>query len=197
MDNGTITEIVVNDGGSGYNSPPHLTVSKGQYCKITPITVNGVITEVKVLDGGKDYKSDSLITIIPSGNSGSVEARIKNWTINNFEKDFQNISDDDGFLSEGSILDTLQYSHLYAPRNLRSVVFGKKSNQEIQYSNTDLTKNQNLEVDSKYHSPIIGFAYDGNPIYGPFGYDKPSGGPVRRMISGYQFNQNTSRNIEN
>ena len=190
VDNGTITEIVVNDGGSGYNSPPHLTVSKGQYCKITPITVNGVITEVKVLDGGKDYKSDSLITIIPSGNSGSVEARIKNWTINNFEKDFQNISDDDGFLSEGSILDTLQYSHLYAPRNLRSVVFGKKSNQEIQYSNTDLTKNQNLEVDSKYHSPIIGFAYDGNPIYGPFGYDKPSGGPVRRMISGYQFNQN-------
>ena len=190
VDNGTITEIVVNNGGSGYNSPPHLTVSKGQYCRLTPIVVNGVITEVKVVNGGINYKSDSLITIIPSGKSGSVEARIKNWTINNFEKDFENISDDDGFLSEGSIFDTLEYSHLYAPRNLRSVVFGKKSNQEIQYSDTDLKKDQNLEVDSKYHSPIIGFAYDGNPIYGPFGYDKPSGGSVRRMLTGYELSQN-------
>ena len=24
-----------------------------------------------------------------------------------------------------------------------------------------------IESDSKYHSPILGFAYDGNPIYGP------------------------------
>ena len=24
------------------------------------------------------------------------------------------------------------------------------------------------------HSPIIGWAYDGNPIYGPYGYDNPS-----------------------
>ena len=24
------------------------------------------------------------------------------------------------------------------------------------------------------HSPIIGWAYDGNPIYGPFGYSDPN-----------------------
>ena len=24
------------------------------------------------------------------------------------------------------------------------------------------------------HSPIIGWAYDGNPIYGPYGYDDPT-----------------------
>ncbi|MFM2295881.1 MAG: hypothetical protein RLZZ350_2294 [Verrucomicrobiota bacterium] len=37
------------------------------------------------------------------------------------------------------------------------------------------------------HSPILGFAYDGYPIYGPYGYGTAtnSGSAVRRMISGY------------
>ena len=37
------------------------------------------------------------------------------------------------------------------------------------------------------HSPIIGWAYDGNPIYGPYGYSvtNNSGSAIRRMISGY------------
>ena len=42
------------------------------------------------------------------------------------------------------------------------------------------------EIASKNHSPIIGWAYDGNPIYGPYGYDKPTGGVVRAMVSGYE-----------
>jgi len=37
------------------------------------------------------------------------------------------------------------------------------------------------------HSPIIGFALDGFPIYGPWGYEDPIlGGPVRRLRSGYR-----------
>jgi hypothetical protein len=37
------------------------------------------------------------------------------------------------------------------------------------------------------HSPIIGWAYDGYPIYGPYGYSvtNDSGSAVRRMIPGY------------
>ena len=40
---------------------------------------------------------------------------------------------------------------------------------------------------TKTHSPILGFAYDGNPIYGPFGYTDPldSSGSVSRMTSSY------------
>ena len=32
---------------------------------------------------------------------------------------------------------------------------------------------QNLKSLDGNHSPIIGWAYDGNPIYGPFAYDDP------------------------
>jgi hypothetical protein len=37
------------------------------------------------------------------------------------------------------------------------------------------------------HSPIIGWAFDGYPVYGPYGYDNPTdpGSSVRPMVSGY------------
>ncbi|MCC6545676.1 YHYH protein [Candidatus Sumerlaeota bacterium] len=37
------------------------------------------------------------------------------------------------------------------------------------------------------HSPILGFAFDGYPVYGPYGYGtaNDSGSGVRRMVSGY------------
>jgi len=38
-----------------------------------------------------------------------------------------------------------------------------------------------------HHSPIIGWAYDGYPIYGPYGYSSAMNpaSPVRRMVSGH------------
>ena len=37
------------------------------------------------------------------------------------------------------------------------------------------------------HSPILGWAFDGYPIYGPYGYSSPLSitSPVRRMVSGF------------
>ena len=32
---------------------------------------------------------------------------------------------------------------------------------------------QGNPLTNKTHSPILGWAYDGNPIYGSFGYDNP------------------------
>ena len=193
VENGTITEVVVNNGGTGYNSPPHITVSGGKYCKLTPIIENGSIKSVVVVSGGIEYKSDSLITILPSGNDGSIAANINQWTVNKFEQKFNKLTDDDCIITTGSIDNTTQLAHLYAPRNLRTVVYGNKSNKEKQYQHPDLTIKSGLESDSKYHSPIIGWAYDGCPIYGPFGYDKADGGSVRRMISGYQAEVKPSR----
>ena len=46
----------------------------------------------------------------------------------------------------------------------------------------------NGEVDrtgTSEHSPIIGWGYDGNPIYGPYGYANKNGGTVKLLSSGY------------
>ena len=64
---------------------------------------------------------------------------------------------------------------------------------EIQYGVSDLRTSSNEEQTSLYHSPILGWAYDGNPIYGPYGYTTPEGGTVRAMVSGYEAISNTTR----
>jgi hypothetical protein len=45
------------------------------------------------------------------------------------------------------------------------------------------------------HSPIIGFAFDGYPVYGPYGYSTPtnSASAVTRMKSGYSLRSITTR----
>ena len=58
---------------------------------------------------------------------------------------------------------------------------------------SDLEKVNNLEVSAPYHSPIIGWAYDGNPIYGPYGYTNRDGGVVRAMKTGYKLTNAPNR----
>ncbi|MEO1451752.1 MAG: YHYH protein, partial [Bacteroidota bacterium] len=49
-------------------------------------------------------------------------------------------------------------------------------------------------IDSTKHSPLIGFAYDGFPIYGAYGYQNTDGtGGIVRIKSGYQLRNITQR----
>ena len=49
-------------------------------------------------------------------------------------------------------------------------------------------------IDSTAHSPLIGFAYDGFPIYGAYGYKNADGsGGIARIKSGYQLRNITTR----
>ncbi|WP_306643384.1 YHYH protein [Sanyastnella coralliicola] len=50
------------------------------------------------------------------------------------------------------------------------------------------------EMDPNTHSPLIGFAFDGFPIYGSFGYDDTEGqGAIVRIESSYQLRDITER----
>ncbi|MFM8372701.1 MAG: YHYH protein, partial [Bacteroidota bacterium] len=50
-------------------------------------------------------------------------------------------------------------------------------------------------IDSTRHSPLIGFAYDGYPIYGAYGYKNTDGtGGIVRMKSSYSLRNITTRN---
>ncbi len=47
---------------------------------------------------------------------------------------------------------------------------------------------------STAHSPIIGYAFDGYPIYGPYGYaNTTGGGGIKRMVSSYALSNAGSR----
>ena len=50
-------------------------------------------------------------------------------------------------------------------------------------------------IDAAQHSPLVGYAYDGFPIYGAYGYATTDGtGGITRIRSGYQLRDITVRN---
>jgi len=190
ISDGQIVEIIVLNGGSRYNSPPNINIyGSGQGAVLSPRISNGSITEVNVVSGGIGYETTNTTIEVDSAGSGAqFNSNVKNWTVNIFERLLQNnqIVDDDGVIVKGTNTSFgLQYSHLYSPRKLRQSVYGTKVvNGRLTYV-ADLQISNNKEILSDTHSPIIGWAYDGNPIYGPYGYSSLKGGPVKIMESGY------------
>ena len=49
----------------------------------------------------------------------------------------------------------------------------------------DLNLTNGVESENDSHSPILGYAYDGHPIYGPFGFINKTGGNIVQLESGY------------
>lgn len=187
VSNGGISEVLINNSGKSYFAPPNLEIVGGGFgAVLVPVlSTDGKITEVKVIESGAGYSANStFINVISPGRGANFRAKIQSWTVNNFVRDFNNISNDDGFLTEGNF--GLQYSHLYAPRKLREILYSNDESGKTLFGNFDLKKSQSgEEIDSTNHSPIIGWAYDGNPIYGPYGYEKKTGGSVKQLKSAY------------
>jgi hypothetical protein len=191
VNNGKITEVLILNGGRNYTSIPTINVlGIGTAPILTPVINNGKITSIKVINGGIGFSTvGTSLVVVPAGRDFKVKSEIKSWTINSVEKHLSSkqISDDDGVIESSSYtINGSQYCHLYVPRKLRRSVFG------IDYVNgrktfiPDLNIVSNREASSVVHSPIIGWAYDGNPIYGPYSYNDNSGsGNIRGMVSGY------------
>jgi hypothetical protein len=191
-----ITEVLIISSGSEYNSPPNLKINgSGFGAVLTPIIQNGQLTEVKVIESGIGYLPDTTsIDVIPAGSLAEFNSKIQTWNINLYQKNLSIVSDDDGFISEGINKDfELEYSHLYAPRKLREIIYSSDSAGNTLYGRQDLRKFRNKEVASTDHSPIIGWAYDGNPIYGPYGYLTKQGGIVSQLKSGYKLDLKSNR----
>lgn len=190
ISDGKISDVIVLNSGKDYNSPPKIDVfGSGEGAVLVPIISDGKIQEVKIVSGGIGYLgNDTKVSITSSGRNGKLYFTPKIWNVNIFERLLQNnqVVDDDGVISNGTNLDFgLQYSHLYSPRSLRKSVLGtKKIEGEVVYI-PDLIVENGKETLSDAHSPIIGWAYDGNPIYGPYGYSSITGGQIRLMKSGY------------
>ena len=198
ISNGSIVEVLVTNPGSEYNSPPSFTISgPGIGAKLTPIISNGSLTEVKVIYGGSGYETKkSLITVVSAGSEARFQSIPTEWTINLVERNIDSgqIGDDDGIIDNGiNSKYGLQFTHLYAPRKLRQSVIAKKIvNGNVVYT-PDLRLSGGREALSNTHSPIIGWSYDGNPIYGPYGYSTINGGSVKPLTSGYSISLKQNR----
>ena len=196
--NGAIEEIVVENNGTGYISTPDIIINGiGIGAVVTPIlkTVGSGSTEtksidyIKVISGGNNYtQNTTTATIVQPGSGAQFFPLIQEWRINLVNRFFETekVTSDDGFITNGtSNAYGLQYAHLYAPRPLRESVHPNDQSGNVIYRKNDIVKVNGIEVESTNHSPIIGWAYDGNPIYGPYGFSGKNGGVVAQIKSGY------------
>jgi hypothetical protein len=190
IQNGKIIDAIINNPGKNYSPNTIIdVVGDGSEASLTPIIQNGQIISIKVINGGNNYNQQSTSILVTSpGSNAKFYPEIQTWRVDLFKKSFNNILDDDGIISN-SINENyqLQYCHLYAPRKLRELIYSTDQNGSILYGIPDFIKNNNQEKLSTKHSPIIGWAYDGNPIYGPYGYVSKQGGIISPMKSGYEL----------
>jgi len=160
---GKIVSVQVTNAGSEYTSAPLLTVSGiGIGGKLRAVVSAGKITEVVIINAGVGYDSNTIVTAIPMGKGAFAEASVRSLTVNN------QVKYGDEILSIN-------------PVNLQGIEYGL-----VGY--TTSIGNQLYDTGSG-HSPIIGWAYDGNPIYGCYGYSDStdSDSAIKILSSGYSL----------
>lgn len=77
-----------------------------------------------------------------------------------------------------------QYHYHAEPKALRHQL---GDNMKATYNASTNTYTYSEDITNLHHSPILGWAYDGYPIYGPYGYSSAmnAGSPISRMRSGF------------
>jgi len=162
ISDGQVVSVDIQYGGEEYYSIPDLIVidssKSGSGAQLRPVISGGKITGVKVVSGGLGYsQSSTSILVKSSGINAVLEAKIRALTVN---------------------------------ENLR---FGnevlKESDNKLKYTVSGYYENLRTSFGENVGSisGIIGWAYDGNPIYGPYGYSDPkdSSSSIVRIASGY------------
>jgi hypothetical protein len=181
--NGRITSIKVTNPGEYYTTPPKVVITdssgKGRFASFTSvISEEGQLVGFLKNEEGKSYDSTTTtVTIQAIGSGAEAVSIVRTWTRNRFEKLKQNLDDTNGhyFLNNNPSLG-YGYNYIANPKALR-------------VSLADNLDNIGNVPSVLTHSPIIGFAYDGNPIYGPYGYQNfgDSSSSIVRMTSSYKL----------
>ena len=180
---GEVTSIIIEDPGVFYSSPPLVRIrdraGRGKFAEYqTSVNNVGQITSIDRISGGNLYTQENIeVDIIAVGQGASGVAELKEWNKNRF------------FKYRGD-LDS-QYGQLFPNRNnVLEYGYGQLANPKaLRVQLGDNLDSADSEPSTKVHSPILGFAYDGNPIYGPWGHQNPLDplSPIVRMTSSYSL----------
>ena len=170
--NGQVSDVNLQFGGFEYFSNPELKVvdptGSGTGAKLRSIISNGKIIDVKIIQPGIGYSTSSRIDVVPSGSGAIFDSSIRSLTINEVEK-----------------ISPKQYE-----------IFRDNDNQ-LQYFVSGYYEDlrNSFQENESVLSKIIGWAYDGNPIYGSYGLIDPNdiNSGIKTLASGYTKN---SSNVE-
>ena len=175
-----VTSLVIDNAGEYYSSPPTVRIrdnaGRGRFAEYKALLTDGKITDFEKIDEGNFYNQNTVVVdIIPVGEGATGIPLLKEWNKNRFTK--LSLDTDNGYVFQNfnNVFD-YGYAHVGNPKSLRVAL-------------NDNLNGAGTEPATKTHSPIIGFAYDGNPIYGAFGYEDPldATSSIIRMASSYSI----------
>jgi len=170
-----VTKLIIDNPGEYYSSPPKIVISDitnagklAEYKAV--ISTDGKLIDTIKVEEGKFYTQGNIrIQIIPDGEGATAVTKVKRWKINRYQRYTSNLDSNNGFYFENIERSFgYGYAHIANPVALR---------------------NQLGDTNSSQHSPILGYAYDGNPIYGPYAYTDPlnPSSSIKRMETSYRL----------
>ena len=173
---GRITSIQVIDAGEYYTTPPTVRIidrlGRGRFAEYNAVLQDGKIVDFEQVDEGKFYsKGNVIIDILPVGDGAEATSDIVTYTKDRYNKLESQLDASNGYAFQNyNPTKGYGYGIVANPTQLRS----------------------ELSDDGTNHSPILGFAYDGNPIYGPYGFENPldANSAVNRLSSAYYLKDN-------
>mgnify|MGYP003148165287 CR=1 FL=1 len=172
--NGRVIDAFVQSRGVDYDGPPDITVvgtGTAFGCQLRAVMDGDGIGEVVVLSTGVGYTAGGTTVSVKSpGDAASFSTKVRRLATNQFETMHTGLSIKEGEYL-GPVEDGLAVESLGYGVSTRQIFDDKEENG---------------------HSPIIGWAYDGIPIYGPWGFTDvdDSQSTAKRLESGYVLDAN-------
>ena len=172
---GKVDQIIIKLGGENFFSTPDIIIDgDGVGAKAKAVVSGGKIISIEMVQKGAGYTQQKTTVSAKTPGSGAIySANLTNWTVNQVSRFAKtgDMSQDDGFYETAKDTDLGNpYVNYFVPRNLRTF-FG----------------DEGVE-----HSPILGYAYDGHPIYGPYAFRNTNGtGALAYLQSSYKAVQRT------
>ena len=196
-DNGEISNAYITNSGYEYTTPPILEViGSGKYAKLKANISNGQISSIDIINRGKGYtKNETTIIVSPRGSGAIFGAEIQKWSVNAVEK-YKNVLQTETYKATLQVSSEARFkgnrlASYYASKEIRKIL-----NDNLTEAGGTFVENPTLQS----HSPIIGWAYDGNPIYGPYGNaksipDSTGTGGLTRIASSYKLSPITDTSL--
>ncbi len=187
VNNGRIISIAIISGGSGYTTAPEVQIQGVGFGAKARAVIDkegenaGKVTSIEILNRGINYtQGTTVINLTSVGQDAEFTANVFQWTFNLQESA---IFDE----SQGSVFEGYntqyggEYAHLSNPQRLRFIL----GDNLIENTDGSITERET----QLNHSPIIGWAFDGNPIYGPYGYTDPTdqSSNIKKISSSYRL----------
>ena len=197
--NGRIVSIAIINSGSGYTTAPEVIINGDGFGALAQATIGttgedkGRVLSITITNRGIGYtQGNTTVRLRSIGELATFSPEVFQWS-RNLQYDLEDNFD----FARGYVFTGYnnqfggEYAHLSDPKELRYVVGDNVF--------LDPVTTQFRELESNFlHSPIIGWAFDGNPIYGPYAYSDPTdqNSGIRRLRTSYGLKTNVVYDLD-